>query len=92
MSSYSIDVHLYMEKGMYSRLVQRAEELGVPLSAVVRDAVVKYFADIPEEPDPSHNMPQPEDPIWQLPSLSEAFGSLGLPSGQTQGNTGRSQS
>lgn len=75
----SIDVHLYMEKGMYGRLVDRAKELGLPLSAVVRDAVVQYFEDIPEVPDSDLFVPQPEDPIWQLPQLSEAYGPLSVP-------------
>jgi hypothetical protein len=80
-SNYSIDVHLYMEKGMYGRLVERAKELGVPLSAVVRDAVVRYFEDIPEVPDRDMVSAQPDDPIWQLPSLSESYGALSVPGG-----------
>ena len=79
MSNYLIDVHLYMEKGMYERLVDRAQELGVPLSAVVREAVVEYFANSPEVPDRSSDMPQPEDAIWQIPTLSESFGALNVP-------------
>ena len=77
-SNYSIDVHLYMERGMYARLVQRAQELGVPLSAVVRDAVVQYFEDLPEVPEREVG-PSPDDPIWQLPTLSASYGDLHLP-------------
>ena len=40
----NIDVHLNMERGMYERLVERAQELGLPLSAVVRDAVLTLDA------------------------------------------------
>ena len=79
MSNYSIDVHLYMEKGMYTRLVERAKDLEVPMSAVVRDAVVQYFENIPEVPDHETYVPRPEDPIWQLPQLSEAYGELTVP-------------
>ena len=79
LSNYLIDVHLYMEKGMYARLVDRAQEQGVPLSAVVREAVVEYFANSPETPDRSSDMPQPEDPIWQIPTLSGSYGALNLP-------------
>jgi hypothetical protein len=75
----SIDVHLYMEKGMYGRLVDRARELGVPLSAVVRDAVVQYFENIPEVPDRELFVPQPEDPIWEIPDLHKAYGALSVP-------------
>ena len=75
----SIDVHFFMERGMYGRLVDRAKELGVPLSAVVRDAVVQYFATIPEMPDHDLFVPQPDDPIWQLPQLSETYGALRVP-------------
>ena len=89
MSKYSIDVHLYMEKGMYDRLITRAHELGVPLSAVVRDAVVQYFADIPEIPDQAHSLARPEDPIWQIPLLSENFGALDLPAGSMPTNGGQ---
>jgi len=82
-SNYSIDVHLYMERGMYQRLVDRAKELGVPLSAVVRDAVVQYFEDIPEVQDADLVTSLPDDPIWQLPQLSETYGPLSVPgSGQ----------
>jgi hypothetical protein len=80
-SSYLIDVHLYMEKGMYARLVERAQELGVPLSAVVREAVARYFAAIPEVPDHSQVLPQPDDPIWGLPDLSRSYGALNAPRG-----------
>ena len=90
MSKYSIDVHLYMEKGMYERLINRAQELGVPLSAVVRDAVVQYFAEIPEIPDQAQNLPRPDDPIWQLPILSQSFGALDLPAGSRPINGGKS--
>ena len=76
MSNYLIDVHLYMEKGMYERLVDRAQELGVPLSAVVREAVVEYFENIPEVPEQGQLVPQPDDPIWQLPGLSASYGKL----------------
>ena len=77
MSNYSIDVHLYMEKGMYARLVERGQELGLPLSAVVREAVVEYFENIPEVPEQGQPTPQPDDPIWQLPGLSASYGRLG---------------
>ncbi len=76
MSGYLIDVHLYMEKGMYARLVERGAELGVPLSAVVRDAVARYFASIPEVPDPGQAVPMPDDPVWSLPELSRSYGPL----------------
>src|SRR3982750_4166385 len=66
-SSYSIDVHLYMEKGMYARLVERGQELGIPLSAVVREAVVGYFENIPEVPEQGSPSALPDDTIWQLP-------------------------
>jgi hypothetical protein len=82
-SNYSIDVHLYMERGMYQRLVDRAKELGVPLSAVVRDAVVQYFEDIPEVQDGDLVTALPDDPIWQLPQLSETYGPLSVPGGHT---------
>lgn len=75
-SSYSIDVHLYMEKGMYARLVERGQELGMPLSAVVRDAVVQYFENVPEVPEQAQLTPQPDDTIWQIPSLSATYGAL----------------
>jgi hypothetical protein len=75
----NIDVHLNMERGMYERLVERAQELGLPLSAVVRDAVAQYFATIPEPPE--RNMPPalPDDPVWDLPALSAAYGDLSVP-------------
>lgn len=88
MSNYLIDVHLYMEKGMYARLVERAQELGLPLSAVVREAVVEYFADIPEVPDRTGDAPQPDDPIWQIPSLSQSFGALNVPGRAGAGSGG----
>lgn len=78
MSNYLIDVHLYMEKGMYARLVDRAQDLGLPLSAVVREAVVEYFANIPELPDTADG-PSPDDPIWQIPTLNDSFGALQAP-------------
>lgn len=81
MSNYLIDVHLYMEKGMYARLVERAQELGLPLSAVVREAVVQYFADIPEIADRTGDSPQTDDPIWQIPGLSQSFGALNVQGG-----------
>lgn len=81
----SIDVHLYMEKGMYGRLVDRAKDLGLPLSAVVRDAVVQYFETIPEVPDHDLFVPQPDDPIWQMPYLSESYGPLSVPRMDNQG-------
>jgi hypothetical protein len=74
--SINIDVHLRMEKGMYARLVERAQDLGSPLSAVVRDAVVQYFANIPETSDQEGKVANPDDPIWELPTLSLAFGDL----------------
>jgi len=74
----SIDVHLYMERGMYGRLIERAQDLGVPLSAVVRDAVVQYFETIPELPD-RDILPEPDDTIWQIPQLSETYGALSVP-------------
>jgi hypothetical protein len=75
----NIDVHLNMERGMYERLVERAQELGLPLSAVVRDAVAQYFATIPEPPE--RNMPAalPDDPVWHLPELSASYGDLSVP-------------
>ena len=75
-SNLNIDVRLYMEKGMYARLVERAQDLGVPLSAVVRDAVVQYFEDIPEVPDHSPTTAAPDDTIWELPDLSQSYGTL----------------
>lgn len=85
MANYSIDVHLYMEKGMYGRLVERAKDLGVPLSAVVRDAVVQYFATIPEVPDQELFVPQPDDPIWDIPTLSDSYGPLSVPEMSSRG-------
>jgi hypothetical protein len=78
----NIDVHLYMERGMYARLVERAQELGMPLSAVVRDAVVKYFEEIPEVPDQSQAVANPDDPIWSIPGLAETYGALNTPNGR----------
>ena len=76
--SLNIDVRVFMEKGMYERLVDRAQELRVPLSAVVRDAVVQYFEEIPVVPE-REAMPQPDDPIWQLPQISQSYGTLEAP-------------
>lgn len=85
---FNIDVHLYMEKGMYGRLVDRAQELGVPLSAVVRDAVVQYFSDIPEVAEKGEYLASPDDTIWQIPTLSESFGPLHVPGmGSGTGNS-----
>ena len=67
----NIDVHLNMERGMYERLVDRAQEMGVPLSAVVRDAVAEYFEHLPVPPDRTLAASIPDDPIWELPNLSE---------------------
>lgn len=86
--SQNIDVHLYMERGMYERLVDQAQEMGVPLSAVVRDAVVQYFANIPGAPDRSQNTPHPDDPIWELPALSEAYGALSAGDNSAQSDGG----
>jgi hypothetical protein len=82
----NIDVHLNMERGMYERLVERAQELGLPLSAVVRDAVAQYFATIPEPPE--RNLPHalPDDPVWNLPDLSASYGDLSVP--RTEGKDG----
>jgi hypothetical protein len=90
-SNYLIDVHLYMEKGMYARLVERAQELGVPLSAVVREAVVEYFANIPELPERTNEGPQPDDPNWQIPTLYTSFGALVPPGTTNSGNGGNGQ-
>jgi hypothetical protein len=72
----NIDVHLNMERGMYERLVERAQELGVPLSAVVRDAVALYFENVPPPPERGQGAAIPDDPIWDLPSLSATYGDL----------------
>ena len=77
-NSRTIDVHLFMEKGAYERLVERAQELGIPLSAVVREAIVQYFETIPEAPD-TDSLPDPDDPVWHLPQLSEFYGPLSVP-------------
>jgi hypothetical protein len=84
----NIDVHLNMERGMYERLVERAQELGLPLSAVVRDAVAQYFATIPEPPE--RNMPHalPDDPVWHLPELSASYGDLSVPRQEGQDRNG----
>lgn len=93
MANYSIDVHIYMEKGMYGRLVDRAQELGMPLSAVVRDAVVQYFENVPEVPDREHALAFPEDPVWQLTTLSESYGPLSVPGmGHTNSSGERGES
>lgn len=75
----NIDAHFNMERGMYERLVERAQELGVPLSAVVRDAVVQYFSNLPVPPDRSIAAAIPDDPIWDLPNLSTTYGELMVP-------------
>jgi hypothetical protein len=75
----NIDVHLNMERGMYERLVERAQELGMPLSAVVRDAVAQYFGNLPLPPDRSTINAIPDDPIWELPDLSATYGDLAAP-------------
>jgi hypothetical protein len=88
----NIDVHLNMERGMYERLVERAQELGVPLSAVVRDAVVQYFENVPVPAERNPSVPVPDDPIWELPNLSRDYGELSVPSmgisGGAQGTSG----
>lgn len=76
-NSQTVEVSVYMEKGAYERLVERAQELGVPLSAVIRDAIAKYFESVPEAPE-SDTLPDPADPIWQLPSLGEKYGALSV--------------
>jgi hypothetical protein len=75
----NIDVHLNMERGMYERLVERAQELGTPLSAVVRDAVAQYFGNLPVPPERSAAAAIPDDPIWDLPNLSATYGELMMP-------------
>jgi hypothetical protein len=79
MMNLNIDVHLNMERGMYERLVERAQELGVPLSAVVRDAVALYFANVPAPPERNPTASIPDDPIWSLPGLSAVYGDLTVP-------------
>lgn len=79
MMNLNIDVHLNMERGMYERLVERAQELGVPLSAVVRDAVAMYFATVPAPPERSLMSTIPDDPIWSLPTISTVYGDLSVP-------------
>src|SRR5205085_11677700 len=79
MMNLNIDVHLNMERGMYERLVERAQELGLPLSAVVRDAVAMYFATVPAPPDHNTASAVPDDPIWDLPNLSATYGDLSVP-------------
>ncbi len=75
----NIDVHLNMERGMYERLVERAQELGMPLSAVVRDAVAQYFGALPLPAERSAAVAIPDDPIWSLPDLSATYGELSVP-------------
>jgi len=75
----NIDVHLNMERGMYERLVERAQEQGAPLSAVVRDAVALYFENLPVPPDRSLAAAVPDDPVWDLPTLSATYGDLTAP-------------
>jgi len=72
---------------MYERLVERAKDLGVPLSAVVRDAVVQYFEDIPEVMNREASGPLHDDPIWQLPDLHETYGPLSVPNSGNDGGT-----
>jgi hypothetical protein len=79
MMNLNIDVHLNMERGMYERLIERAQELGLPLSAVVRDAVAMYFATVPASPERNTTGAIPDDPIWDLPTLSASYGSLNVP-------------
>lgn len=78
-----------MERGMYERLVERAQELGVPLSAVVRDAVAMYFATVPSPPERNLTASIPDDPIWTLPGLSTVYGDLSVPMNQSGGEGGR---
>jgi hypothetical protein len=75
----NIDVHLNMERGMYERLVERAQEMGIPLSAVVRDAVAQYFGTLPLPPDRNAATAIPDDPIWSVPDLSATYGELMVP-------------
>jgi hypothetical protein len=76
--SMNIDVHLNMERGMYERLVERAQEMGVPLSAVAREAIAQYFESLPVPPDRSSAASIPDDPIWDLPNLSATYGDLSV--------------
>jgi predicted DNA-binding protein len=87
----NIDVHLNMERGMYERLVERAQETGVPLSAVVRDAVAEYFENLPVPPDRSVAASIPDDPIWELPNLSATYGDLSVPAAPDAQNQGGTQ-
>jgi hypothetical protein len=75
----NIDVHLNMERGMYKRLVERAQELGTPLSAVVRAAVAQYFENLPVPSERSTTAAIPDDPIWSMPDLSATYGELMVP-------------
>jgi hypothetical protein len=84
----NIDVHLNMERGMYERLVERAHELGAPLSAVVRDAVAQYFENLPVPPDRSLAAVTEDDPIWSLPDLSATYGDLTVPAMRNPGKEG----
>ena len=79
MMNLNIDVHLNMERGMYERLVERAQDLGLPLSAVVRDAVAMYFSTVPAPPERSTTGPIPDDRIWELPTLSKSYGDMSVP-------------
>jgi hypothetical protein len=93
MMNLNIDVHLNMERGMYERLVERAQELGVPLSAVVRDAVAMYFATVPAPPERNPASSIPDDPIWTLPTLHTVYGDLTVPAMMAEksgGHTGNS--
>ena len=75
----NIDVHFNMERGMYERLVERAQEVGVPLSAVVRDAVAQYFEHLPLPVERGVPLATPDDSIWDLPNLSATYGELMVP-------------
>jgi predicted DNA-binding protein len=84
----NIDVHLNMERGMYERLVERAHETGVPMSAVVREAVAQYFENLPVPPDRTLATSIPDDPIWDLPNLSATYGDLSVPPAPREQNQG----
>jgi hypothetical protein len=84
----NIDVHFNMERGMYERLVERAQELGVPLSAVVRDAVAQYFEHLPLPVERGGTMAAPDDSIWELPNLSATYGELTVPMTRRPRNEG----
>ena len=87
MMNLNIDVHLNMERGMYERLVERAQDLGLPLSAVVRDAVAMYFSTVPAPPERNATGAIPDDPIWDLPTLSQSYGDLSVPASTPDGDT-----